>query len=143
MAEESPSADLAERWRQAHEAFLRGDHDAAMSLYAPGAVWDTSFLGIGSFEGRETIRRHVEDWIAPYKEFESEFEERQDGGNGVVFAVSRQKGRPAGSTGRIQLRCTRDGRRFVASSKTGGAITTSRGRRPRRFLTSATESRLP
>src|SRR5438477_11554364 len=104
MSHESATPDLAERWRQAHEAFFRGDHGAAMSLYAPGAVWDTSFLGIGSFEGRETIRHHFEDWIAPYKEFESELEECQDLGNGVVLAVSRQKGRPAGSTGRIQLR---------------------------------------
>jgi hypothetical protein len=46
----------------------------------------------------------VEDWIGVYEEFEVETEEFRDLRNGVAFAVNRQKGRPAGSTGVVQLR---------------------------------------
>jgi hypothetical protein len=39
-----------------------------------------------------------------YEEFEVELQEILDLGNGVAFAVVVQRGRPVGSTGRVQLR---------------------------------------
>jgi ketosteroid isomerase-like protein len=104
MSEESATPDLAKRWRQGMEAFVRRDLDAMMSFYAPDAVWDASFVGIGTFEGRAAIRRHFEDWIAPYEEYGIEWEEDQGLGKGVVFAVGRQIGRPHGSATRVQHR---------------------------------------
>jgi len=94
MPEESPTPDLAELFRRGFEALDCRDFDAIMSSYAPGAVFDVSALGIGSFERREAIRRHFEDWRAPYEEYETDLEECWDVGNGVVFAVARQAGRP-------------------------------------------------
>ena len=93
--------DLVELVRQANEALNRRDFDAAMSFVAPDAVFDMSFVALGSFEGREAIRRFVEDWWGAYEEFEQEAEEVLDLGNGVTLAVFSQKGRPAGSTGQV------------------------------------------
>jgi ketosteroid isomerase-like protein len=104
MSQESTASDLAELFRRGFEALDRRDFDAIKSRYAPGAVFDVSALGIGSFEGRETIRRHFEDWRAPYEEYETDLEECRDIGNGVVFAVARQTGRARDSAGRIQQR---------------------------------------
>jgi ketosteroid isomerase-like protein len=104
MPEESATPDLAEFFRRGFEALDCRDFDAIMSSYAPGAVFDVSALGIGSFEGREAIRRHFEDWRAPYEEYETELEECWDMGNGVVFAVARQAGRAPDSARRIQQR---------------------------------------
>ena len=71
-----------------------------MSFYAPDAVWDASPMGSARFEGVAAIRGFFEDWFGAYEEFEIEAEEILDLGNGVVFAVTRQKGRPVGSSGR-------------------------------------------
>jgi hypothetical protein len=89
-----------ERWRRTIEAGLRRDPDAAMSVYAPDAVWDASLSGVGSFEGVIANRSFAEDWIGGYDDYEHEHEEAQDIGGGVVFAVARVDGRPAGSAGR-------------------------------------------
>jgi uncharacterized protein (TIGR02246 family) len=104
MPEQSTTPDLAARWRQMMEALARRDFDALISFYAPDAVWDASSRGVGTFEGKAAIRRLFEEFIAPYEEFESEFEECRELGNGVVFAALRQTGRPHGSAGRVQQR---------------------------------------
>jgi ketosteroid isomerase-like protein len=104
MPEESTTPNLAELFSQGFEALDRRDFDAIMSHYAPEAVFDVSALGIGRFEGRETIRRHFEDWRAPYEEYETDLEECRDIGNGVVFAVARQTGRAPHGAGHIQQR---------------------------------------
>jgi len=75
-----------------------------MKFYAHDAVWDASSLGIGTFEGSVAIRRVFEEWIAPYEEYEAEFEECRDLGNGVVFAVVHQAARPTGSTRSVRDR---------------------------------------
>jgi hypothetical protein len=51
MSDESTNPDLVERWRRTVEAGLPRDFDAAMSVYAPDAVWGASLSGVGSFEG--------------------------------------------------------------------------------------------
>jgi SnoaL-like protein len=75
-----------------------------VSFFAPDAVWDDSAIGLGTREGLAAIREHIEAWIGSYEEFEWVPEERLDLGNGVLFAVSIQKGRPVGSTGYVHQR---------------------------------------
>ena len=60
--------------------------------------------GIGTFEGAAAIRRLVEDWQGSYEDYKVDVEEIRDLGNGVTLAVSLQTGRPAGSTGEVQIR---------------------------------------
>jgi ketosteroid isomerase-like protein len=103
MSEESTTPDLVELTRRAFEGFRNGDLDAAMSFYAPNAVWEAMGMGT-SFEGVAAIRGLYEDWVAAYQHFEIEPEDIVNLGNGVVFAVNRQKGRPVGSTGDVGLR---------------------------------------
>ena len=103
MSEESTNPDLVERVRLLAEAIDRRDFDAAISFYAPDAVWDGRASGT-TFEGRTAIRGFWEDMTAAYEEFEVQRQETLDLGNGVVFGVTRASGRPAGSTGRVELR---------------------------------------
>ena len=46
MSEESPTADLVERWRQSGDSCVRGGTDAAMSFYARAAARDGSDSGL-------------------------------------------------------------------------------------------------
>jgi ketosteroid isomerase-like protein len=102
MSEESTTPDLVELTRRATEATNRRDLDAVMSFYRPDSVWETH--GMGTFEGLTATRGFFEDWIGAYEEYEIEAEEILDLGNGVVLAVVRQGGRPAGSSGDVRLR---------------------------------------
>jgi len=74
-----------------------------MSFYAPDAVWDVVALGT-SFDGASAIRGFMEEWTGAYDEFEFDVEEIRDLGNGVIFGVIVQGGRPVGSTGRVRYR---------------------------------------
>src|SRR5437660_3240669 len=104
MPEESTTPDLMELTRCAYESFSRRDLDAVMRFWGPDSVWDMSHTGMGVYEGREAIRRFFEEWFSAYEEYEFELEQILDLGNGVVFALTRQKGRPVGSTGYVQMR---------------------------------------
>jgi hypothetical protein len=75
-----------------------------MRCYAHDSVLDMSPAGLGTYEGQETIRDIYEDWWSVYEEFEFEPEQLLGLGNGVVFGVARQGGRPVGSTGYVQMR---------------------------------------
>ena len=101
MPEESTTPDLVERWRQAAEAVDRRDFDAAMSFFAPDAVWEEWPLGF-SFEGAAAIRGFLEDWRDEYEEYEQEMVEGRYLGSKVVFVVLRQDARPVGGPGRVQ-----------------------------------------
>src|ERR1700730_18668204 len=154
MSEESTTPDLAERWRQTFEVLARRDFDALMKFYAHDAVWDASPLGIGTFEGRVAIRRVFEEWIAPYEEYEADFEECRDLGDGVVFAVARQAARPAGSARSVQtgqqpsspsgsMAWWSGGRSTTTSTRpvlSPNALPRSGGRRCRRTWTSCARS---
>jgi ketosteroid isomerase-like protein len=102
-AEESTTPDLVELSLGLFEAANRGDLDAVMSFYAPDAVWESPPLGT-RFEGLPAIRGFHEDWLSAYDEWQAEAEELLDLGNGVIFGVLRQSGRPVGSTGHVQTR---------------------------------------
>ena len=103
MPYESTTPDLVELTRGLIDATNRGDVDALMSFYGPHPIWESPPLGT-SFEGVATIRDFFEDWIGTYEDFEMRSEQVLDLGAGVVFAVIRQNGRPAGGTGRVQTR---------------------------------------
>jgi len=104
MPEESTTPDLVELVDGAFEAVNRSDLDALMRFYAPDASVDmTRTVGV-VLQGRAALRGVVEDWMAAYEEMEWAHDESLDLGNGVVFAVVRQKGRPVGTTGYVQQR---------------------------------------
>ena len=87
MAEESPTADLAELGRQVNEAASRRDFDAMMSFFGPAPVWDLSPMGLGVYEGVAAIRGFFEDWIGSYDEIELGGEELLDLGE-ALFGFS-------------------------------------------------------
>ena len=104
MSEKAATPDLVERSRLAFTAASRRDLDTLMTFYASDAVLDLSDLGLGTFEGHPAIRGFLEDWHANYEELEIAPEEILDLGNGVIFSVIAQKGRPVGSSGDVQQR---------------------------------------
>jgi ketosteroid isomerase-like protein len=100
MSEES-TTDLVALARRSIEA---ESIDAAVSFYAPDAVWDASPWGMGVFEGQTAVRGFFDDWSRSYTDIEWETEEIRDLGNGVTFAVILQKGRVVGSSASARLR---------------------------------------
>ena len=104
MSEESTTPDLVERVRRTIQAANARDIEWALTFFAPDAVWDTSPMGMGTFEGLAAIRGFFEDWLGAYEEYAMEAGEIVDLGNGVTFAVLLQKGRLVGSSGEVQLR---------------------------------------
>jgi ketosteroid isomerase-like protein len=104
MSEESTTPDLAELVRGAIAAANLRDFEAGMSFYAPDAVWDTSLMGLGVYEGQEAIRGFFEDWFGSYEAWTLEAETILDLGNGVVYTVNDQHARLVGSEGAVRLR---------------------------------------
>jgi ketosteroid isomerase-like protein len=88
--------------RRTFEAANRRDLDAVARSFAEDAVLDGR--AAGTFEGRAAIRRSLDDWFDTYEELDFELEEVSDLGNGVVFAVVIQDGRPVGSAGHLRQR---------------------------------------
>jgi uncharacterized protein (TIGR02246 family) len=103
MAQESTTPDLVALMGRAFEAANRRDFDAVASSFAEDATFGGRALG-DHFEGRAAIRSFVEDWFGTYEELEFGLEEVRDLGNGVVFAVVVQNGRPTGSAGHLRQR---------------------------------------
>ena len=103
MSEESTTHDLVELMGRTFEAANRRDLDAVAGSFAEDAIFDGRAAG-ALFEGRAAIRRFLEDWFGAYEELEVGLEEVRDLGNGVVFAVVIQNGRPAGSAGHLRQR---------------------------------------
>jgi uncharacterized protein (TIGR02246 family) len=103
MTEESQTPDLIELVGRAFDAANRRDLDAAAASFAGDATFDGRALG-DHFAGREAIRSFLEGWFGAYEELEFAPEEIRDLGNGVMFAVVVQNGRPAGSAGHLRQR---------------------------------------
>jgi ketosteroid isomerase-like protein len=103
MSDESTTPDLVELVQRAIEAANRRDLDAVITSFAPDAVLEGRALG-EMFEGRPAIRNFLEDWFGAYEELVIGLEEVSDLGNGVVFAVVIQDGRPVGSAGHLRQR---------------------------------------
>jgi ketosteroid isomerase-like protein len=120
MTEEPTTPDLEERVRRMIEAFNRRDFDAALSFYAPDAVFEMAPLGLGVLVGdrvigHEAIRKSWEDLTESFEDFEFEIEHFHDLGSGVTFGVNVVRGRPHGSDAVVESRgavvaIRRDGR---------------------------------
>ena len=104
MPEESTTPDLVELLGRAFDALNRGDRDAVTRSFAEDATCHGRALLGDRFEGRAAIRSFIEEWLGTYEELEYGLEEVRDLGNGVVFAVVVQNGRPAGSAGHLRQR---------------------------------------
>lgn len=102
MSGESATHDLVELTRQGFAAANRGDMDAAISIYAPDAVYLTERFG--RFDGRAAVRGYLEDWYGSFDELLVELDEIRDLGNGVVFCTQAVTGHHAGSSAEISLR---------------------------------------
>ncbi len=103
MAEETTNPDPVELVRRAFEAANRRALDAVASSFAEDATFDGRGVP-DHYEGRAAIRSMLEEWFGSYEELEFGLEEVRDLGNGVVFAVVVQNGRPAGSAGHLRQR---------------------------------------
>jgi ketosteroid isomerase-like protein len=104
MPEESTTPDPVEQIRRSGEAAQRGDLDAATTIFAPEAIWESSRNGVGTFEGAAAIRAFWGDWFGAYEELQFDFEELLEVGRDVVFSVIRQTVRPVGTTGYVRER---------------------------------------
>jgi ketosteroid isomerase-like protein len=93
MPEESTTPGLEEANRRFIAALGRRDFDAAVAVFAPNAVWETSGFE-GAFEGRQAIRGLLEDFIAPYEDYGDVSEQPHDLGNDVILNVPLVRGRP-------------------------------------------------
>jgi uncharacterized protein (TIGR02246 family) len=103
MSEESTTSGLVELLRRAFEAANRGDLDAVASSFAEDATFDGRGVP-DHYEGRAAIRSMLEEWFGSYEELEFGLEEVRELGNGVVFAVVVQNGRPVGSASYLRQR---------------------------------------
>jgi ketosteroid isomerase-like protein len=106
MADEAPIPDLR-LLVQRMIAVEKPNMEDMVRFFAPDSVWDMSRGGLGVIEGREAILDFFEEWTGAYEDHEEVAEEIQDLGNGVVFAVFVQRGRPVGSKGWVQFRDAR------------------------------------
>jgi ketosteroid isomerase-like protein len=102
--EESTTPDYLELAREGFEAMSRGDLDAVMRYYAPDAVYDLSDAGLEILEGKEAIRRFLEDWHRSWEDYRFEEEEMLDLGHGVALGVVRESARLVGGKGRVETR---------------------------------------
>jgi ketosteroid isomerase-like protein len=103
MPEEAASPDLVEVVTGLFEAADRGDWDAVISRYAPDAIWETDD-GFLDTVGASGVRGFFEEWFGMYEDFGIAVETVVDLGNGIVYSVYRQSGRPPGSTAVATLR---------------------------------------
>jgi len=103
-SEESATPHLLELLGDLLGALERRDYEEAMSYFGPDPVWDMSAIGTGIFSGPKAIRGLLEDWNGSYEEWTCEAEEVCDLGRGIVLVVLNERGRPVGSTARVQLR---------------------------------------
>jgi len=101
---ESTTPDLVGLVREQAEAANRRDLNAVMNAFAEDAIMTGGARGFPPSEGRAAIRRFIEDWFDAYEELHFEFEEVSDLGNGVVFGVLIQEGRPVGTAAHVRQR---------------------------------------
>ncbi len=104
MSDESTAPDLVELVREHAEAANRRDLDAVLNVFAEDAIMTGGARTPFPSEGRAAIRGFIEDWFDAFEDLHFEFEEVSDIGNGVVFGVLIQEGRPAGSAAHVGRR---------------------------------------
>jgi ketosteroid isomerase-like protein len=112
------SKEDVELVRRAYEAFERGDIEAIVADVHPDVVtWAHPRGEEGRYEGRDGVRRFIEDWLEPFEEFSMVTEEFRDAGGGKVLVRTLQTGRGRGSGVPVEdrfwlLHRVRDGKAF-------------------------------
>ena len=103
MPEESTTPDLVEVVIGLYEAADREDWDAMIAPYAPDAIleFDDGILDVAGASG---VRGFFEEWARVFEGFTVKVETVVDFGNGIVYSVYHQEGRPVGSTGLVRER---------------------------------------
>src|SRR5262249_9193204 len=147
--------DLAVLIQRVADAGHAQDIDAAMSFYAPDAVYDMSSEGMGILEGRAAISGFFHEMLGAFVEHEVELEEVRELGEGVAFAVFVHRGRPRSSTAWVKFRYAsvtiwRDGlaervTNYIEIDEARAAaerLAEGRGRRARRRRRRAASSRV-
>jgi ketosteroid isomerase-like protein len=104
VADDSTTPDLVELSQRLTDAINARAIDAAISFYAPDAVWDSTAVGLESLAGQAAIRGFFEDWVGAFEDYESKLEEFRDLGNGVTLVVLVLRGRPLNSSGWVEQR---------------------------------------
>jgi len=104
VSQESTTAELGVLVQRRVDAVNAKDFDAAMSFYSPSAVYDSSPMGLGRFQGHAAIRGLFEEWWGTYEQSEFALEEMRDLGEGVAFCTFVMRGRLPGATGWVKLR---------------------------------------
>jgi ketosteroid isomerase-like protein len=102
------------------DAANRRDFDAMLPYAAANFVYDTTPSGFGVYEGMAAVRQFVEGYWSTFDELSFELEEFVDLGNGVTFAVNRQRALPSGSSAPVQAR-----EAHVTEWKDGRAVRTT------------------
>jgi ketosteroid isomerase-like protein len=95
VSEEPEPPDPEEVIRRNFVALNRRDFDGILATFAPDAVWETP--GLEAQEGREAIRRLLEDWVGVYEDYEATLIEFRDLGR--TGSPSRWNSRVGGREG--------------------------------------------
>ena len=103
MSEQSATPGPVELTRRAYAFLNARDFDSVTGMFASDSVWDVSRWGLGTHAGLQAIRHFLQDWFGSLEEYEVEIEQMHDLGNGVVWGVVLQMGRPAGSPSLLRV----------------------------------------
>jgi len=104
MSQENRAADPGELTRRLYETADRGDFDAMVRLFRPGAVWDLSAGESEPSRARQPFATSSKAGQKSYEDYKVAVEEIVDLGKGVTLGVPVQTGRPTGSSGEVQIR---------------------------------------
>ena len=104
MTDASPTADQAQKLRDAFAAASREDLDAVTADLAPNAVWVMDEVGLGPFEGVEAIREFLVEWWSLWQEHNHRVEEVVVLSEGVGYAIIREDGRMKNSESVVEAR---------------------------------------
>ncbi len=98
------SLENVEVVRRVHEAAMRHDGPAVLSLYDPQVELDATrveivgFMGQNIYRGHEGLKRFFREWHEAWTHVEYDFEELIDAGERVISVVTRRgRGRASGA----------------------------------------------
>jgi ketosteroid isomerase-like protein len=95
-----PQDDLATIFRQAMEAYSRGEYDTAVVDFDAAIEWSVDVSVVPdatTYHGHEGVKRFWEDWAEAISCMELEVEECRRVGQDRVLAITRAHGMGAGS----------------------------------------------